>query len=825
MRMGRSLSEAQALFLYVFIASLLRVAHASVGISEVFFRQTRGNQPNAFLELYNGGDATLASYYQVCIGESNDCLQLRGGIWEHKSYIVLCSDVSSNVHCREGLSFVLMDITSLELRDSNGTTVDRIEMREEAIPKVSYQRLTLSEFDLVPMAILSPGSGYLGGPRAPITKSPLDVAQVDAFFISEYDMKFGWVKIAYSFQSGSSTSEYALTIYDSSSGRMKYTRRITEANIGLTINGITLATLADIPLNGENFDSLALSGDGVVWDMITYGSAFVAINGPAIYGISEKVPFLQGKRIGNGCANLSRVKTITQTIDMDEAINCFWQKNGQHVQSIVPSYNPSVSPTMNRCVPGMNYCHRDSECRNVPTRLNNLGYVCTCKRGFEGDGYRNCVDVNECKTGNHNCDPIAECIDMDGSYKCACPTGHSGNGERGNCIKGQIDSAYTIGQSNVPSYSPSISLLPSSSSTIDRCAPGMNFCHRDSECWNVPPSSKNGLGYVCKCKRGYMGDGYWNCVDVNECKTGNHNCDPMADCVDMDGSYKCVCPTGYGGNGEKGNCIDIIPSSAPSSIPSLAPSLPLPSSAPSSSPSSAPSSSPSSSPSSAPSSAPSSSPSSAPSSSPSSSPSSAPSSSPSSAPSSSPSSTPSSVPSLSPRDLVIYPGAVGSWGSMKEAPIGYYGCGAQLRSEADQGDINDDTAGNGLRIKFCRYTDWNDQVLYTIDIGLFGDWKSVIMCNSGTYIIGGRIQFESAEAGGGDITALNGLKIQCADMNRNNRNEKTVYAGTWGDWTSLVESDVQFVTGAKTRLQSDQGGDDDTALNGIQFQFSSLPSL
>ncbi len=41
-------------------------------------------------------------------------------------------------------------------------------------------------------------------------------------------------------------------------------------------------------------------------------------------------------------------------------------------------------------------------------------------------------DVDECKTKVNPCDPIAECLNTEGSYKCVCPTGYSNHGRR--CI-------------------------------------------------------------------------------------------------------------------------------------------------------------------------------------------------------------------------------------------------------------------------------------------------------------------------------------------------------------------------------------------------------
>ena len=49
------------------------------------------------------------------------------------------------------------------------------------------------------------------------------------------------------------------------------------------------------------------------------------------------------------------------------------------------------------------------------------------------------------------------------------------------------------------------------------------------------------LGFFCKL---------YCCVsDVNECSDSIHDCSEFAECVDAEGSYECLCYSGYVGNG------------------------------------------------------------------------------------------------------------------------------------------------------------------------------------------------------------------------------------------------------------------------------------
>ncbi|KAM0047264.1 putative protein kinase RLK-Pelle-WAK family [Helianthus debilis subsp. tardiflorus] len=60
------------------------------------------------------------------------------------------------------------------------------------------------------------------------------------------------------------------------------------------------------------------------------------------------------------------------------------------------------------------------------------GYRCLCREGYEGNPYAadGCKNVNECEQGNHDCNHDAQCHDTDGSYKCTCPKGYSGDGTK-----------------------------------------------------------------------------------------------------------------------------------------------------------------------------------------------------------------------------------------------------------------------------------------------------------------------------------------------------------------------------------------------------------
>lgn len=71
----------------------------------------------------------------------------------------------------------------------------------------------------------------------------------------------------------------------------------------------------------------------------------------------------------------------------------------------------------NNC--GRHACSRHAECTNEDL----LGFSCTCKPGFKGDGFQ-CADVDECATGNVSCDnATTHCVNLRGSFECQCYEG------------------------------------------------------------------------------------------------------------------------------------------------------------------------------------------------------------------------------------------------------------------------------------------------------------------------------------------------------------------------------------------------------------------
>ena len=97
---------------------------------------------------------------------------------------------------------------------------------------------------------------------------------------------------------------------------------------------------------------------------------------------------------------------------------------------------------------------------------------------------------------------------------------------------------------------------------IDECSLGLDSCVENADCTDTEGS------YTCMCSSGYTGDGLSSCTgklnaiqcysplldqmlfsDIDECDLGTDMCHQQATCTDTDGSYSCTCNSGYTGNG------------------------------------------------------------------------------------------------------------------------------------------------------------------------------------------------------------------------------------------------------------------------------------
>lgn len=152
----------------------------------------------------------------------------------------------------------------------------------------------------------------------------------------------------------------------------------------------------------------------------------------------------------------------------------------------------------------------------------------------------------------------------------------------------------------------------------------------------------------------------------------------------------------------------------------------------------------------------------------------------------------------------------GVWGSKERCPQGQYVDSYRLKSEDSQGGNGDDTALNGISLHCSGGSS------ITSTVSEWGSWGYPAYCSGPA--IGFAIQIESPR-GDGDDTAANDVALKCRNGNEARAEAKT----HWGNWSNYQYCPAgQVIVGLMTRVEKDQGGDDDTALNGVRMLCGTL---
>ncbi|XP_056395554.1 LOW QUALITY PROTEIN: hemicentin-2 [Hyla sarda] len=236
-------------------------------------------------------------------------------------------------------------------------------------------------------------------------------------------------------------------------------------------------------------------------------------------------------------------------------------------------------------------CNDVDECRNGShmCRYNQIcentmgGYRCTCPRGYRTQGVgRPCLDINECQQVPRPC--AYQCQNLAGSYKCLCPPGKQLLGDGRSCaglerlsnssvlgITGaQYERPITNGRihgNNVYtwlSYSQNGNLIGQNSP--GRCPPG--FIRRNGACTDIDECQqrnpcqhecRNTEGsYQCLCPSGYrLLPNNRNCQDIDECAEQRVSCGANQMCFNTRGGYQCLdtpCPASYTKGPSPGTC-------------------------------------------------------------------------------------------------------------------------------------------------------------------------------------------------------------------------------------------------------------------------------
>ncbi|XP_038601048.1 LOW QUALITY PROTEIN: hemicentin-2 [Tachyglossus aculeatus] len=232
-------------------------------------------------------------------------------------------------------------------------------------------------------------------------------------------------------------------------------------------------------------------------------------------------------------------------------------------------------------------CLENSDgCRYNQICENTVGsHRCTCPSGYRSQGFgRPCLDINECLQMPRIC--TYQCHNLQGGYRCLCPPGKILLRDGKSCsglvkVDGNVTTVSLRGppsrwlrpHSRAPggSYHGWLALQPAGNapSSISRawCPPG--FTMKNGACKDLDECQVRGLcqhdcqntegSYQCLCPSGYrLFPSGKNCQDINECVEEGIECGPSQMCFNTRGSYQCVdtpCPATYRRGSSPGMCF------------------------------------------------------------------------------------------------------------------------------------------------------------------------------------------------------------------------------------------------------------------------------
>lgn len=293
--------------------------------------------------------------------------------------------------------------------------------------------------------------------------------------------------------------------------------------------------------------------------------------------------------------------------------------NGEPICRCVNRFVPSVEGPQNGCVRGTNYCLTsadcddgnclDGQCRAVCRSTDDcaqgekcINSVCsvpcvtpsqcqadqTCYNGACILGCRSskscpsdqsCINnrcQNPCSLKENVCGANAICNCIDHATSCSCPAGFSGNPTpQQGCVR--VPNICHSNQDCPAQHFCDKGFCQCSCSSKNDCAQGerckngycAKVCYGNGNCLpgelcvdgscEIGCTSDTGcradevcINGKCKCSHGFIA-GPDTCLDINECE--EHPCHPSAECINLHGTYKCVCPQGTAGDPVGTGCL------------------------------------------------------------------------------------------------------------------------------------------------------------------------------------------------------------------------------------------------------------------------------
>jgi hypothetical protein len=172
-------------------------------------------------------------------------------------------------------------------------------------------------------------------------------------------------------------------------------------------------------------------------------------------------------------------------------------------------------------------------------------------------------------------------------------------------------------------------------------------------------------------------------------------------------------------------------------------------------------------------------------------------------------------------------GIWGTWGAPEFCAAGEFAYGAQTRIEANQGR-GDDTALNSIRL-LCRPEGSSalpETSIISSKQGFWGDWSQWSRCQGSDLLASYELKVEGNQGGNKDDTTANAVKLGCRSVRSGvSKPTYSLLPGEqiWGSWVGYREAPVgKAICGIQTKIEDQQGGGDDTALNDVKFYYCDL---
>ncbi|XP_030844921.1 fibropellin-1-like [Strongylocentrotus purpuratus] len=192
--------------------------------------------------------------------------------------------------------------------------------------------------------------------------------------------------------------------------------------------------------------------------------------------------------------------------------NCAAGYTGDTCQTDIDDCTPNPCMNGGACTDGVN------------------SYTCACVAGFTGNMCE--TDINDCSP--NPCMNGGSCTDGVNTFTCTCASGFSGDtcttADCGSVVCQNSGTCVSSGLCDcVTGFTGTMCEI-----NINDCSP--NPCTNGGSCTDGVDS------FICACVAGFTGD---MCeTDVNECELSSSLCSDGR-CVNVDGSYTCVCNAGF----------------------------------------------------------------------------------------------------------------------------------------------------------------------------------------------------------------------------------------------------------------------------------------